>query len=598
MRSIKHILLALIILFPSYAFSHSLGMMRTSLIEGDVQIYSRDADDWIAVSINMPLLEGDRIWVPTNARLEIHAMGKTYIRLDENTSFDILTLEEKSIQFYLARGHVYINDRKGGTDIIQIDTPLASVSIYDNSIAMIDVSEDGQTEVSVLKGDVYVEGLLGKTRVEAGRSILIGEDRYAELSPLGPADEWERWNRQRDKRLYEDISSRYLPDELREYSYDLSSYGRWVYTRDYGYVWTPTVIISAGWAPYRVGRWVWLGGHYVWISYEPWGWVPYHYGRWTFIIGIGWCWVPPFYGSVYWGPGYVGWVYTPTYVAWVPLAPGEIYYGYGYYGPWSVNIVNINIQHVVIKQYKNVVIKDAVTVVHKDTFVKGKKVDFKVDENPFKKEQISIGPPDIKPEKETSLPIIKQIPEFKKPSKKLQMIDIENIKRERRLTKGTEASAFKPDKKIETMPVKEFKEPKKTMQREKAEKRIEPETMIEMQEKRPAPDKKIEIERKRPTPEAEERHEYKRPRIDKGDEIRKKEPAITPETKIIPQVPMQKEQKEKKIPESKKEKIEDASRPTPDDASKEEIEKRKKRKELQDKEDKEIMQPIPPSRPQ
>jgi hypothetical protein len=32
--------------------------------------------------------------------------------------------------------------------------PLSSVRIYDNSIAMIDVSEEGVTEVSVLKGDV------------------------------------------------------------------------------------------------------------------------------------------------------------------------------------------------------------------------------------------------------------------------------------------------------------------------------------------------------------------------------------------------------------------------------------------------------------
>jgi len=590
------ILLAVIIVFPSYVFSHNFGIMKTNLIEGAVQIYSRDADDWAAASINMPLLEGDRIWVPTNARLEIHAMGRTYIRLDENTSFDIMVSEEKSLQFYLARGHAYINDKKGGIDVIQIDTPLASVSIYDNSIAMIDVSADGQTEVSVLNGDVYVEGHLGKTRIEAGKSILIGEDRYASIFPLGPADEWERWNRQRDRRLEEAASARYLPEELREYSYDFDRYGRWIYTRDYGYVWTPFLLTSVGWSPYKIGRWVWLGGHYVWISYEPWGWVPHHYGRWTFVIGIGWCWVPPFYGSVYWGPGYVGWVYTPSYIAWVPLDHGEIYYGYGYYGPWSVNIINVNIQKVVIKEYKNIVIKDAVTVIHKDTFIKGKKVDIKVDENPFKKEKISIGPPDIKPERETRLPIIKQIPELKRPPERVKIIDTEKIKKERRLSKDRDISAFKSEGKIELMPTKEFKEPKKTIQRKERERIREKEPMDEMQEKRrPAPDKKIEIEKKRQAPETVERPEYQKPKINKDENIRKMTPDSAPETKTMPPAQLQKEQREKKVPDAQREKVEDASKPAQkEDASKEEIEQRKKRKGLQDRE---TMQPIP-SRPQ
>ncbi len=54
-------------------------------------------------------------------------------------------------------------------------------------------------------------------------------------------------------------------------------------------------------------------------------------------------WIPPVRGAVYWGPGFVGWVYTPSYVSWVPLAPGDIYYGYGYYGPNSVNIINMRL---------------------------------------------------------------------------------------------------------------------------------------------------------------------------------------------------------------------------------------------------------------
>jgi hypothetical protein len=116
------------------------------------------------------------------------------------------------------------------------------------------------------------------------------------------------------------------------------------------------------------------------------------------------------------GPGFVGWVQTPTYVSWVPLAPGEIYYGHGYYGPHSVNITNVNITNIQVTKvvYKNVHIRNAVTVVHHDTFVTGKHVEVKVRENPFLRERISIGRPNIKPEKTTFMPVIKEIPQVKR----------------------------------------------------------------------------------------------------------------------------------------------------------------------------------------
>ena len=123
-------------------------------------------------------------------------------------------------------------------------------------------------------------------------------------------------------------STRYLPRELDTYASDFDDNGRWVNAPGYGYVWTPTVSVSVGWSPYSNGRWCWVGGDYVWIGYEPWGWAPYHYGRWSYVASIGWFWVPPARGAAYWGPGYVGWVSTPTYVAWVPLAPGEIITSY------------------------------------------------------------------------------------------------------------------------------------------------------------------------------------------------------------------------------------------------------------------------------
>jgi hypothetical protein len=270
---------------------------------------------------------------------------------------------------------------------------------------MVDVSDiDGATEVSVLKGYVYAESRAGATRVSAGNTLTIRSENNAEVAPIGSPDAWEHWNTDRDRELTAwGESSRYLPDELHEYSSDFDRNGQWDYTGDYGYVWAPTAV-PVGWAPYSYGSWIWIRGSYVWIDYNPWGWAPCHYGRWVFIGGRGWRWVPPTVGGVYWGPGYVGWVVTPTYVAWVPLAPGEIYYGYGYYGPGSVNITNININTVVVNRtFFNARVNNSVTVVQRGTFGTGRHERVKIKENPFLEarqqpgQHVEIIPPKAKP---------------------------------------------------------------------------------------------------------------------------------------------------------------------------------------------------------
>lgn len=451
------VLLVAFVLLPSIGFSSLTGEIRLSLVEGDVQIRPEGTEEWFPASINTPVLEEDRLWVPDGGRLEIQLRDGSFIRLKENTSLDVLRLEEGSHQYFLNLGSAYINF-SGKKRYLQIDTPGASIRVYERSRFRIDVSEEGRVDVSTYTGNVYVETARGRSSVRAGNMISVRDQEYTELSPLGPSDEWERWNSERDRRISERrYSYRYLPDELRPYSYDFDENGKWVYVREYGYVWTPTVMVSVGWAPYRHGRWVWIGGDYVWISYEPWGWVPYHYGRWAFVASIGWCWVPPARGAVYWGPGFVGWVYTPTYVAWVPLAPGEIYYGYGYYGPHSVNIINIDINKVVIKEYRHAHISDAVTVVHRDTFLKGRPVEIKVHENPFVAHKIHPGRPPLEPLRETRSPKIKEIIRDKEPPQKIRGLDLKRLKEHRPIVKERDISVIRPGERLKDFPVERIR---------------------------------------------------------------------------------------------------------------------------------------------
>jgi hypothetical protein len=372
------------LIIPTTVFADDLGFIRLSLIDGDAQMLIKNTTDWTDATINVPFNEGDRLWVPDNAKVELQVRGAVYVRADGNSALDVLTVNRDAAQFYLDSGHIYISNHQGGIKTIQVDTPTASFRSYDNSIMMIDISDEGVTEMSVLMGDADAENIAGATRVSEGYTLTIRGDAYAEIAPKSAPDDWERWNTERDQMLAaRSESSRYLPDELHEYSSDFDNNGKWDYVSDYGYAWFP-VVSTPVWAPYTAGNWIWIRGAYVWVAYDPWGWAPYHYGRWVHVTSRGWCWIPPVAGSVYWGPGYVGWVVTPTYVAWVPLAPGEIYYGYGYYGASSVNITAINVKdHLRYRNYVNARHHNSVVVSKRETFGTGRRVPVKLRENPF-----------------------------------------------------------------------------------------------------------------------------------------------------------------------------------------------------------------------
>jgi hypothetical protein len=408
----------------------------------------------------MPLLEGDSVWVPEGGRAALQMRDGTYVRLDEKSSMDILTLDRDSSQFYLSIGHAYVNFKGLHKSLLQMDTPESSVRAYDTSVFRIDVFDNGDGDISVFKGALYAEGRRGNTRISAGNILSLRDSPYAALSPLGSPDEWETWNREMDKGIGKRYSARYLPDDLNAYSYEFDEYGKWVYVRDYGHCWTPTAI-SAGWAPYRIGRWTWIGGDYVWVSYEPWGWTPYHYGRWAHVASLGWCWVPPARGAVYWSPGYVGWVHTPSYVSWVPLAPGETYYGYGYYGPHSVNLINVNINTVrVTNVYRNVHVHNAVTVVGHDAFIRGKAAEVRIEENPFLTQRIHAGRPQIAPVRETRMPIMRDIPEAKHPPRAIRQIEVRQLKERRPVVQDPVRSVLRPGTTPKQMSVTTIKQPR------------------------------------------------------------------------------------------------------------------------------------------
>jgi hypothetical protein len=118
---------------------------------------------------------------------------------------------------------------------------------------------------------------------------------------------------------------------VRYFDEPLSPYGYWVEDPYYGRVWRPRET-PADWRPYTYGRWVYTGDYgWVWVSEEPYGWVVYHYGRWVWTSQYGWVWIA---GDV-WGPSWVEWCYGGGYVGWAPMPPDPYWQGAAYYGSFD-----------------------------------------------------------------------------------------------------------------------------------------------------------------------------------------------------------------------------------------------------------------------
>ena len=380
---------------------------RLSYIDGPVSFQPAGVNDWLDADANRPLTTGDQIWVGDGARAEIH-VGSTALRLDANTAFEFLNLDDQTIQIQLSQGTLTVRVRSlGRNQNIELDTPSLAFTVLRPGEYRIDANPDSQTTtVTVLDGDGEVTGGGHTFPVQEGQqAIVVGGDQitYDLLSAPRP-DRWDQWNSSRNRMEDESPSARYVSREMDGYE-DLDQYGSWASEPGYGQVWMPASV-GADWAPYHDGHWAWIAPWgWTWVDDAPWGFAPYHYGRWASFRGR-WGWVPGPYGqSPIYAPALVGWVGGSGFslsfafgnaaaVGWFPLGPREPYFpayrvSSGYFG--RVNHTNTVIDTRTLNnyysesrrngdrafnniRYANRDVRNAVTAVPHDRFANGRRV--------------------------------------------------------------------------------------------------------------------------------------------------------------------------------------------------------------------------------
>jgi hypothetical protein len=313
---------------------------RLSYINGSVTIQrTPDAKPEEGV-LNAPLEDGN-IVATAGGRAEVYFGKSNYIRLDDNTRLEIVTLPKKDsnqVRLRVSNGSAYLSiynlDQEKS---IEVHTADASFYVLGEGLYRIDVHKNKKTDMLVFHGLIEAAGEEGSQVLKSEQSLEASQGRFGSKPRRFFAvaeDAFDRWNESRDSKLGSYVAKGNLPEDLKDFEGELDENGDWVYVRPYGWVWAPNNV-GDDWRPYYNGNWTWLSlGGWTWTPYEPWGWAPFHYGRWGWGAGLGWYWIP----TSIWGPAWVSWWWGMDYWAWAPMSwwgyPGVLY-GDMFYDHWT-----------------------------------------------------------------------------------------------------------------------------------------------------------------------------------------------------------------------------------------------------------------------
>ncbi len=313
---------------------------RVNLLDGRGALEPAGSDEWVDDLLNRPLTGGDKIWIESGARAEMH-IGSSVVRLGARTALQIVNVDDRGVRLRVTAGSINVRIRSLEDDHFEIETPAGDVELVQSGGYRLDVDDqDARAQLTVWSGRAEARGAAGSRTVHGNESVEMNSGGQSDLALAGAGspDSLDLWAEDRDHREDESRAARYVSRDMVGYE-ELDGYGDWAADPVYGSVWYPQVVV-VDWAPYRYGHWVWLNlWGWTWIDDQPWGFAPCHYGRWIHgARGWGWAPGPRNYHRPVFAPALVAWRdgrYPrggaganhggPPLVGWVPLGYNEIY---------------------------------------------------------------------------------------------------------------------------------------------------------------------------------------------------------------------------------------------------------------------------------
>ena len=210
-----------------------------NFVAGKVAFKRASETEWFRLSTNDDLKSGDVVKTSGDGRAEVLLNPGSYLRLGENSEFELVDASLDDLRLSLTSGSVVV-EATGYSDLdlsITVETPRASVRIVRSGIYRLDVLPSGVTEVAVHKGRVYIGE--PELLVKGGKVVRAGAGGGLEVAKLDKKDRdaLDLWSRERGKelaKLNEKLSRRNANTLLSNMSLSMfpnrfSSTGVWFY---------------------------------------------------------------------------------------------------------------------------------------------------------------------------------------------------------------------------------------------------------------------------------------------------------------------------------------------------------------------------------
>lgn len=127
-------------------------------VSGSVKFKRQGTDSWLQLSSNDDLSSGDVVTTGATGLVEVLLNPGSYLRVAENSEFQLLDNSLDSLRLKLVRGSAVIEATGYDKDdaAIRVETPHTTVSIIRTGLYRINVLEPNVTEVAVRKGRALV----------------------------------------------------------------------------------------------------------------------------------------------------------------------------------------------------------------------------------------------------------------------------------------------------------------------------------------------------------------------------------------------------------------------------------------------------------
>jgi FecR protein len=202
-------------------------------VTGEAKVHLKGGADWQQLTVTDDLEAGDIVQTEMGGRVEMLLNPGSYLRLGENSEFELVNNSLDNLELKLIRGTAIVEATGTGDSelLINITTPHANFAIVRHGLYRLNVVPDDATELIVRKGRVMLND--SHTKVNGGNKVIFSATAGLSVAKLEGDDKKDRddidhWSKGRADELAK--ANRRISDHMLSNAFTSFRYSDWMFS--------------------------------------------------------------------------------------------------------------------------------------------------------------------------------------------------------------------------------------------------------------------------------------------------------------------------------------------------------------------------------